>query len=166
MPQFRYACTLLLLVSARVSAQPAAAQPADFVLVKKSEAKLYLMRQGAPIAAFHIALGGNPVGHKQKQGDGRTPEGRYTLDARNERSAYYKSLHVSYHNARDREQARRNGVSAGGDIMIHGQPNGWVQYEAMTQTRNWTLGCIALTNEDMDVVWSAVPVGTPIEIDP
>jgi len=166
MLQFRCVCALLLLVSARVSAQRAATEPADFVLVKKSEAKLYLMRHGAPLATFHIALGGNPVGHKQKQGDGRTPEGHYTLDARNEHSAYYKSLHVSYPNARDREQARRAGVSAGGDIMIHGQPNGWAQYEAVTQTRNWTLGCIALTNEDMDVVWSSVPVGTPIEIDP
>jgi murein L,D-transpeptidase YafK len=166
MLNFRCVCVLLLLMSARAPAQDAAGQSVDFVLVKKSEAKLYLMRRGEPVATFHIALGGNPVGHKQRQGDGRTPEGRYALDARNEHSAFYKSLHVSYPNTRDREQARRNGVPVGGDIMIHGQPNGWAQFEAATQARNWTLGCIALTNEDMDVVWSSVPIGTPIEIDP
>jgi murein L,D-transpeptidase YafK len=144
----------------------AVAQPADFVLVKKSEAKLYLFAHGQEIASFHIALGPNPAGHKQRQGDGRTPEGRYSLDARNEHSAYYKSLHVSYPSALDRQRAQRDGVSPGGDIMIHGQPNGWEKYEAATQSRNWTLGCIALTNEDMDVVWRSVPLGTPIRIDP
>jgi murein L,D-transpeptidase YafK len=139
---------------------------ADLVRVTKAEAKLELISHGQAFASFHVAFGGNPVGHKQRQGDGRTPEGRYTLDARNEHSSYYKSLHVSYPNTQDRERAKRLGVSAGGDIMIHGQPNGWGAYAAITQARNWTLGCIALTNEDMDVVWSSVSLGTPIEIQP
>jgi murein L,D-transpeptidase YafK len=161
MPMLLYLSALFTLAST-----VAIAQPADFVLVKKSEAKLYLFSHGQQIAAFHIALGSNPIGHKQRQGDGRTPEGRYTLDARNEHSKYYKSLHVSYPNAADHARAQRSGISPGGDIMIHGQPNGWEKYESATQTKNWTLGCIALTNEDMDIVWTSVPAGTPIEIDP
>lgn len=149
-----------------LAAATAAAQPADFVLVKKSQGRLYLFRRGTAFASFHVALGANPLGHKQRQGDGRTPEGRYTLDARNAHSAFHKSLHVSYPDARDRTRARSAGVSPGGDIMIHGQPNGWEQFEAVTQQRNWTLGCIALTNEDMEIMWNSVPPGTPIQIDP
>ena len=123
-------------------------------------------RNGTRFAAFHVAFGPHPEGHKTRQGDGRTPEGNYVLDARNSASAYYRSLHVSYPNAQDRAQAARLGVSPGGDIMVHGQPNGWGAFAAVTQQRNWTLGCIALTNDDMDVVWSSVPVGTPIHIEP
>jgi murein L,D-transpeptidase YafK len=155
-------CCVLLLFATPL----AAAQSADFVLVRKSEAKLYLFSHGNAFAVFHVALGPHPVGPKQRQGDGRTPEGRYVLDARNVHSAYYKSLHVSYPNAHDRGAARRAGVPPGGDIMIHGQPNGWEKYAAVTQLKNWTLGCIALSNEDMDIVWSSVPTGTPLEIEP
>ena len=161
MPINLVCCVLLLLAT-----QVAAAQSADFVLVRKSAAKLYLFSHGSAFAAFHIALGPNPVGPKQRQGDGRTPEGRYVLDARNAHSAYYKSLHVSYPNLHDRDAARHAGVPPGGDIMIHGQPNGWGKHAAVTQLKNWTLGCIALSNEDMDVVWSSVPTGTPVEIEP
>lgn len=142
------------------------AATADFVLVEKSAARLSLLKDGKAFASFHIALGPHPDGPKQRQGDGRTPEGRYVLDVRNAHSAYYKSLHVSYPNATDRQRAARLGAPAGGDIMVHGQPNGWGSYAALTQQRNWTLGCIALTNEDMDVVWASVPTGTPIEIRP
>jgi murein L,D-transpeptidase YafK len=144
----------------------AVATTADLVRVKKSEAKLYLLKGGVEFAAFHVAFGSHPQGPKTRQGDGRTPEGRYVLDARNPHSSFYKSLHVSYPNTEDRRRAARQGVSAGGDIMVHGQPNGWGAYAAITQKTNWTLGCIALSNEDMDVVWDSVPTGTPIEIDP
>jgi murein L,D-transpeptidase YafK len=143
-----------------------AATTADLVRVKKAEARLYLLSHGVPFASFHVAFGPHPSGPKIQQGDGKTPEGRYILDARNTHSAYYKSLHVTYPNAEDRKRAARLGVSPGGDIMVHGQPNGWGAYAAVTQRTNWTLGCIALTNEDMDVVWDSVPTGTPIEIDP
>src|SRR5262249_1936329 len=139
---------------------------ADLVRVSKSEAKLYLLRQGAAFATFHVAFGGHPEGPKIRQGDGRTPEGRYILDARNPQSSFYKSFHVSYPNTEDRKRAARLGVSPGGDIMVHGQPNGWGAYASITQRTNWTLGCIALSNEDMDVVWKSVQVGTPIEIEP
>src|SRR3954464_5955711 len=143
-------CIGILVLCASAPPIPGRAATADFVLVEKSAARLSLLKDGKTFAAFHIALGPHPEGPKQRQGDGRTPEGRYVLDARNVHSAYYKSLHVSYPNATDRTRAVRLRAPAGGDIMVHGQPNGWGASAALTQQHNWTLGCIALTNEDMD----------------
>ena len=111
-------------------------------------------------------FGANPKGHKLQQGDERTPEGQYLLDYKNANSLYYKSIHISYPNERDRQEARRLGVDPGGDIMIHGQKNGYEGLSFLAQWFNWTNGCIALTNKDMDSVWEAVPPGTPIEIRP
>lgn len=139
---------------------------ADYVLVVKSEKRLYLLQNGDVFASFRVAFGGNPKGHKQQQGDERTPEGRYVLDHKNPHSAYYKSIHVSYPDARDRESARKRGVDPGGDIMVHGQPNGRERWEVFTQLVNWTNGCIALKNSEMDYVWETVKIGTPIEIRP
>lgn len=141
-------------------------QLADFVLVIKSESRLYLIREGKELASFKVAFGSNPRGHKQQQGDERTPEGRYTLDYKNANSAYYKSIHISYPNAKDRENARKHGVDPGGHIMVHGQRNGYGGFSTIVQFFNWTNGCIALSNPDMDVVWQAVNPGTPIEIRP
>ena len=141
-------------------------QTADLVMVEKSKSRLYLMRKGETFASFRVAFGSNPKGHKQEQGDGRTPEGRYMLDYKNEGSAYYKSIHISYPNAKDREDARKRGVSPGGDIMIHGQKNGYGRLSILVQRFNWTNGCIALSDRDMDLVWNAVEPGTPIEIRP
>jgi len=141
-------------------------QPADFVLVVKSESRLYLIREGQEVASFKVAFGSNPQGHKQQQGDERTPEGRYTLDYKNANSAYYKSIHISYPNAKDRENARKRGVDPGGHIMVHGQRNGYEVFSVFAQLFNWTNGCIALSNRDMDVVWQTVNPGTPIEIRP
>ena len=141
-------------------------QKADQVLVEKGESRLHLIRVGEVFASFPVAFGGNPEGHKQQQGDGRTPEGEYILDYKNAKSAYYRSIHVSYPNDRDREEARKRGVNPGGDIMIHGQPNKWGRFSFITQRFNWTRGCIALSNKNMDRVWDAVDVGTPIEIRP
>jgi len=142
------------------------AQKADAVLVIKSEKRLYLMRAGEPFASFRVSFGFNPKGHKQEQGDGRTPEGRYILDYKNPGSAYYKSIHISYPNAKDRKEARKRGVDPGGDIMIHGQKNGYGWLSLLAQRFNWTNGCIALSDKDMDTVWNAVKPGTPIEIKP
>jgi murein L,D-transpeptidase YafK len=139
---------------------------ADKVLVIKSEHALYLMKNGEAFATFHVVFGGNPEGHKQQQGDQRTPEGEYTLGYKNSNSRYYKSIHISYPNAQDRAQARQRGVRPGGDIMIHGQPNGKEWLTPFSQMINWTNGCIALTNSDMDIVWDAVRGKTPIEIRP
>lgn len=139
---------------------------ADFVLVVKSEKRLYLMQNGEVIASFRVAFGNAPKGHKEQQGDERTPEGRYVLDGKNPHSAFYKSIHISYPDAEDRKKARKMGVDPGGDIMIHGQKNGYERWEVFTQLVNWTDGCIALKNKEMDFVWNAVKVGTPIEIRP
>ena len=141
-------------------------QKADSVLVIKSESRLYLLRQGKELGSFGVAFGANPEGHKQQQGDERTPEGHYILDYKNPNSKYYKSIHISYPNARDRENARKRGVDPGGDIMIHGQLNGYGGLSTFVQLFNWTDGCIALSDQDMDVVWDAVNPGTPIEIRP
>jgi murein L,D-transpeptidase YafK len=141
-------------------------QKADFVLVTKSESRLYLIRKGETFASFRASFGSDPKGHKRQQGDGRTPEGRYVLDYKNSGSRYHRSIHISYPNAKDREAARNRGVDPGGDIMIHGQRNGWEWLSPIAQLFDWTNGCIALSNPDMDTVWEAVDAGTPIEIKP
>lgn len=143
-----------------------ALEKADRVLVEKSKHRLSLYQGKRLIASFHVMFGGNPVGHKMQEGDGKTPEGQYLLDFKKANSQYYKAIHVSYPNKKDMASARRRGVSPGGDIMIHGQRNGFGWAAAATQKFNWTLGCIALTNEDLDQVWRAVDRGTPIEIVP
>ncbi len=153
---------LLLLGPAAIDA----AQKADLVRVDKGESRLSLLREGEVFASFSVVFGKDPQGHKQQQGDERTPEGRYVLDYKNPNSSYYRSIHISYPDARDRESARRRGVDPGGDIMIHGQPNGWQWLTPALQLFNWTDGCIALRNQDMDVVWDAVDPGIPIQINP
>jgi murein L,D-transpeptidase YafK len=161
---YKYVLIALLFLLQTTNAM--GAQKADTVLVIKSEKRLYLMREGEPFASFRVSFGSNPRGHKQEQGDGRTPEGRYILDYKNPGSAYYKSIHISYPNAKDRKEARKRGVDPGGDIMIHGQKNGYGRLSILVQRFNWTNGCIALSDRDMDVVYDAVKPGTPIEIKP
>jgi murein L,D-transpeptidase YafK len=134
---------------------------ADAVLVDKSDRQLQLLRDGAVIAAFPVALGFAPDGHKTQQGDGRTPERRYVLDWRNPKSRFHLSIHISYPNAADKAQAAARGVSPGGDIFIHGTP--WL---ATVAGWDWTLGCIAVSNADTDAIWASVADGTPIEIRP
>ncbi|MDN3398334.1 L,D-transpeptidase family protein [Psychrobacter sp. APC 3426] len=136
----------------------------DKVFVDKSARTLQLLSDNTVIKSYHIALGGNPVGHKQQQGDKRTPTGSYTLDYKNEKSKFYRSIHVSYPNTTDKARAKSRGVSAGGDIMIHGQKNGFGALGLLNQQRDWTEGCIAVTNDEMDEIMAAVKVGTPIEI--
>lgn len=156
------ALLFLLLWPVAVLGQPVV----DLVYVDKSERRLSLMSQGKVLRQFPIALGDRPIGHKQQEGDERTPEGRYLLDYRKPDSAYHRSIHISYPNEIDTEKARLRGVSPGGAIMIHGQPDGWGWLAPFMQQRDWTDGCIALSNEDMEVVWDAVVYGTPIEIVP
>lgn len=136
----------------------------DKVLVIKSERVLKLLSGDNVIKSYHIALGANPVGHKQQEGDNRTPVGSYTLDYKNENSIAHRSIHISYPNAADTARAQSLGVSPGGDIMIHGQMNGFGHFAWFSQQRDWTEGCIAVTNDEMDEIMAAVNVGTPIEI--
>lgn len=141
-------------------------QKADTVLVIKSEKRLYLLNKGVPFASLSVTFGGQPEGHKQSRGDQRTPEGHYKLDYKNVNSKFYKSIHISYPNVEDKAEARKLGLSPGGDIMVHGQANGWEWAAPIVQLLSWTDGCIALSNKDMDEVWAAVDPGTPIEIRP
>jgi murein L,D-transpeptidase YafK len=142
-----------------------AAEQADAIVVSKSAQRMRLLREGAVIREYRISLGGNPQGHKQQEGDNRTPEGQYLIDWRNEKSAYHLSLHISYPNADDRQRASNVGVEPGGNVMIHGLPNGWGFVGPWHQRWNWTQGCIAVTDQEMRDIWPLVPNGTPILIE-
>ncbi len=157
---------LIALLLILQTANGVSAQKADAVLVIKSERRLYLMNKGERFASFHVTFGAEPTAHKQARGDERTPEGHYRLGYKNPNSDFYKSIHISYPNAKDRANAQRLGVDPGGDIMIHGQANGWEWASPLVQLFSWTDGCIALSNRDMDRLWAAVDPGTPIEIRP
>ncbi len=141
-------------------------QQADRVLVEKTKRKLTLFRGDKELKHYFVALGGQPVGAKERQGDQKTPEGKYVIDFRNSKSQFHLSLHVSYPDAQDRARARKRGVDPGGAIMIHGigKEYGWLG--AAHRKSDWTLGCIAVTNEEIEEIWSLVPDGTPIEIKP
>jgi murein L,D-transpeptidase YafK len=139
---------------------------ADRVLVLKKARTLQLLSQGKVIKTYKVALGGNPVGPKTRQGDQKTPEGVYALDFRNAHSQYYKSIHISYPSEQDRAEARRIGVSAGGDVFVHGLPNGYRAVGTAHRLKDWTDGCIAVTDEEIDEIWTGVSDGTPIEIRP
>lgn len=153
---------IAFMVSAQAAWPPAlapSAQRADEIRVDKSERRMELLRDGNVIRTYRILLGDAPIGHKRQQGDERTPEGRYSISFRNDKSRFHLSLRISYPNDADRAQARARGVDPGGDIMIHGKtPPGY--------SRDWTDGCIALTDEQIEEVWRLVPVGTPIVISP
>jgi len=140
------------------------AEQADAIFVDKSERRLELRQGGEVIASYRVALGDAPEGHKQQEGDERTPVGTYAIDWRNDQSIAYLSLHISYPDAGDRAQAAARGVSPGGNIMIHGIANGWGWLGSRHLLNDWTDGCIAVTNEEMREIWARVPNGTPITI--
>ena len=141
-------------------------QLADSVLVDKSDRKMWLIKDGQRYKEYRISLGDNPIGHKQQEGDERTPEGRYIIDYRNPQSSYHLSLHITYPNDEDKRRARERGVSPGGDIFIHGLPNGYGALAAGAKYLDWTDGCIAVTNKEIEEIWSLVKNGTPIQINP
>ncbi len=137
----------------------------DLVSVDKSKRRMFLMEEGVVVKEYRIALGASPKGHKQQEGDKKTPEGNYTLDYVMHDSAFYRSVHISYPNANDTLEANRLGVSPGGNIKIHGLKNGETQDPLYIQSFDWTHGCIAITNEEMDEFIQLVPMGTPISIE-
>jgi murein L,D-transpeptidase YafK len=138
----------------------------DRVVVYKQQRKLVLLSRGKEVRSYRIALGSQPVGPKTRQGDHRTPEGAYVLDGRNPNSHFYKAFHISYPSSKDVAAAKKLGVSPGGDIMLHGLPKGYAWVGKAHTLHDWTDGCIAVSNEEMDELWKLVHVGTPMGIRP
>lgn len=138
------------------------------VVVYKGERRMDILdSRGNALRSYQVSLGKNPVGSKERQGDNKTPEGRYTIDWRNPQSAYHLSLRISYPNKADQWRANKQGVNPGGDIFIHGAPNGqgWKKWK-YNKGRDWTNGCIAVSDSEMREIWNLVPDGTPIIIKP
>jgi murein L,D-transpeptidase YafK len=129
------------------------------ILVKKDKRKMYLLSGRSVVKRYNIELGFNPVGHKRVQGDGKTPEGTYFINRKNNYSAFHLSLGISYPNSSDRQNARSIGRSPGGDIFLHGNPNGYGEMNG-----DWTRGCIAVTNDEIEEIWGLIPIRTPITI--
>lgn len=154
---------LTLFVSSATDAFPTI--QADKVVVMKEERRLVLLRNGEILKSYKVSIGKNP-GRKGRRGDGRTPEGVYVIDGRNPRSRFYKVLHISYPNDSDVHAARKSGFPPGGEVLIHGLPKGFEDLGASHAVRNWTKGCIAVSNAEMDEIWQLVADGTPVEIIP
>jgi len=141
-------------------------QPVDRVVVQKSNRRMELFRDGTLVASYKISLGLQPIGQKQREGDYRTPEGRYRLTRRNAQSDFFLAVQVSYPEAADIAIARKHGWAPGGSIMVHGLPNLMKYSRERYLGSDWTDGCIALSNEDMLDFWLLTGAGTPIEIRP
>ncbi len=140
--------------------------PADKILIEKKERRLTLISNGKALKTYKIALGGNPNGPKERQGDNKTPEGTYVIDSRNRDSRYHLSLHISYPNEKDKKRAKELGVSPGGDIMIHGIKNGFSWVGDFHTDIDWTKGCIAVKDEEIEEIDKLAPNGTIVEIRP
>jgi murein L,D-transpeptidase YafK len=138
----------------------------DRILVEKSARRLSIFRDGKRLKSYRVALGRNPVGAKREEGDMKTPEGVYKIDSRNPQSDYHLALHISYPSDEDTARAAERGVNAGFDIMIHGLKNGGGWIGAFHRRHDWTAGCIALTDEEIEELWRVVPDQTPVEIRP
>ncbi len=138
----------------------------DSILILKKAHTLELLSHGSVVRTYKVALGRGGLAPKEREGDARTPEGRYFIDSRNEHSGFYRALHISYPSPEDRRRAAQRGVAPGGAIMIHGIKNGLGWLGATHRTIDWTAGCIAVTDAEIDEIWELVPVGTPVEIRP
>lgn len=139
---------------------------ADSIVVEKAKRTLTLFYLGMQVRSYQVALGSQPIGDKVKIGDGRTPEGLYHIDFKNPQSKYHMALHISYPDATHLARANQLGVAAGGDIMIHGLPPKYASIGAEHVQYNWTEGCIAVTDQEIEEIFRAVPSGAPIEIKP
>ena len=158
---------VLAVLGAAPSAVPASAiEMADRVVVRKAERRLLLMRGDRILRSFDVALGLSPTGPKQREGDFRTPEGNYLLAGRNPNSDFFLAIQVDYPGPDDLRRASEDGVDPGGQIMIHGQPNRPSRPLEYYQSRDWTNGCIAVSNADMVDIWLMTPDNTPIQILP
>ncbi len=160
----KYVLPLLLVFSLSVFA--GARVSADRVLIEKRARRLTLFSKGKKIKVYKVALGRNSAGPKEREGDNKTPEGIYTIDSRIKESSYHLALHLSYPNEKDRERAKELGVSPGGNIEIHGIKNGFGWIGSSHTGFNWTRGCIAVTDEEIEEIDKIVPNGTIVEIRP
>jgi murein L,D-transpeptidase YafK len=160
-----FACGFAVIAMAAAQQAPAVEQ-ADSVVILKKDHLLELFRKGKLMRTYKVALGQGGLAPKTREGDARTPEGNYVIDARNAASAYHKALHISYPNADDRRRAAKLGVSPGGAVMIHGLPNGKGWVGPAHRMYDWTLGCVAVTDDEIDEIWKRVPVGTRVAIRP
>jgi murein L,D-transpeptidase YafK len=147
------------------SQAPATHPAADRILILKSAHTMELLNRGQVLKTYKVALG-DPNGTKIQAGDKKTPEGVYAVDAKNPNSLFHRALHLSYPNAADRERARKLGVSPGGDVEIHGLPKQFAWLGAAHRQIDWTTGCIAVTNPEIEEIWTYVSVGTSVEIRP
>jgi murein L,D-transpeptidase YafK len=156
-----------VLIGAHLNLHPLVSNAvADRVLVEKAARRLTLLRGGTPLKIYRVALGRAPVGPKEQEGDQRTPEGTYLIDFHKADSDFHRALHLSYPKQRDIDQAAARTVSPGCDIMIHGIRNGLGWMGAFHRRTDWTAGCIAVTDFEIEEIWRAVPDGTPVEIRP
>lgn len=139
---------------------------ANRLLIEKKARRLTLFYNDKLLKTYEVSLGRQPEGPKQFEGDNKTPEGHYQIDSRKKNSTYHRALHISYPNAKDLAFATRQKRPAGGSIMIHGLPNGLDALGPLHLRRDWTAGCIAVTNSEIEEIWRVTPDGTPIEIRP
>jgi len=153
---------LLLSVAGFAAAQP----QADLIVVEKARRTMTLMSGDQVLKTYLVALGGHPVGAKERQGDSKTPEGSYVIAAKNAHSQFHLSLRISYPNAADREHARKLGLNPGSDIFIHELAPSFSKIGALHRRMDWTDGCIAVTDQEIEEIWKLVPVGTKVEIKP
>lgn len=140
--------------------------PIDMILIEKNLHKMTVYHKGTAVKSYKIALGFSPLGHKEQMRDGKTPEGNYHIIYKNPQSRFHKSLKISYPSAQDKRIAKQKGVSPGGDIMIHGLATPFEHLGTTHSLRDWTLGCIAVSNEEIDELYEYTPVGTPVTIKP
>jgi|JI7StandDraft_1071085.scaffolds.fasta_scaffold57256_2 murein L,D-transpeptidase YafK len=136
----------------------------DRIVIEKAARRMQLMQDGKPVRTYQIALGFTPEGDKIRQGDGKTPEGEFTIDRRNDESAFHLSIGLNYPQPADLARAEKAGYSPGGDIFIHGQPNALP--DGLKIKGDWTAGCIAVTNAEIREIWAVTPIGTTVEIRP
>jgi murein L,D-transpeptidase YafK len=153
-------------VGSSFAQSPPPAERADTILIVKHERKLYLLRDNSPLRSYRIALGLSPTGAKEHAWDFRTPEGNYVIDFRQPHSHYFKALHISYPSPTDLKRSAAQHLSPGRDIYIHGEPNQPTKPESYYKTRDWTNGCIALSDEDLEDIWTHTAGQTRVEIVP
>ena len=162
---FAYTKVMARVATVEPPALAAKSQQADKIIVSKADRTMYLLQGDTVLKRYRISMGSDwDQGPKQREGDERTPEGDYRIDWRNPRSSAYLSLHISYPDANDTERARAGNYPPGGNVMIHGLPNGWGALGTLHRWINWTDGCVGVTNDEMREIWSLTPTGTPVSL--